>query len=65
MNTEQTYPVVIQHKGESRKDYLLRVTVALLEHYLQAQELIVKFDDAECDGACLAEDIKTALKINT
>ena len=63
MNASE-YPIVSQQKHEPRKDYLLRVTLALLEHYPLTQECIVNFDGADCDGACLMEDIKTALRIN-
>ena len=59
---------VIKKKDETRKDYLLRVALAYLEtiddsEFADALGLIVKFDDAECDGSCLIDDIKMELEI--
>jgi hypothetical protein len=54
-------------KGETRKDYLLRVSLAYLEEiensaYRDALGTMLKFDEAECDGHCLIDDIN--LEIN-
>ena len=48
---------VIQKKGESSKKYLVRVAIVMLE---QGSDFIdtVKFDDAECDASCLADDLR-------
>ncbi len=51
--------IIEQKKGESRRDYLLRVAV----YYINEQEVNV-FDGTECDGACLIDDIRTELKMD-
>lgn len=50
---------IIQRKGESRKDYLLRVALWYID-----EEAVHVFDEAECDGACLIDDIKAELNID-
>lgn len=54
---------VKQNQGESRKDYLIRVAVAYLlkvdhtGHFSTGYPDTIKYDDADCDGICLANDI--------
>ncbi|HUU88969.1 MAG TPA: hypothetical protein VMX17_14635 [Candidatus Glassbacteria bacterium] len=48
---------VKQKKGESRKKYLVRVAVAMLEENAGIMENI-KYDGAECDASCLADDLR-------
>jgi len=51
-------------EGESRKDYLIRVAVAYLKHVDNTPHLLtgypdsIKYDEVDCDGLCLAEDIE-------
>jgi len=51
-------------ENESRKDYLIRVAVAYLkevDHTGQFQTNYpdtIKYDDADCDGHCLADDLE-------
>jgi len=53
----------------SRKDVLLRAAYDLLKkadnaHFVeQATEIVVHYDDADCDGQCLMTDIATELGI--
>jgi hypothetical protein len=52
-----------------RKDILLRAAYDLLKRstepgYVQdATEILVRYDDADCDGHCLMEDIAIELDI--
>lgn len=50
-------------KGEDRKIVLLRAAYDLLKKHPIAQECLVFYDDAECDGMCLMEDIANELDI--
>ena len=47
--------------NESRKDYLLRVTVAFLRENWEAAECATDYDGTTCDGSCLADDIEAEL----
>lgn len=47
---------VIQEKDESRKDYLIRVAIAMLKHNAYSMDSI-HYDEAVCDAFCLAEDL--------
>lgn len=47
-------PYVPKHLSESRAEYLLRVAAEYIDKYCPEEE--IKFDEAVCDGACLAED---------
>lgn len=53
-----------QREGEPRKDYLIRVVVAYLKHvdYTGGFDTMypdtIKYDEADCDGECLADDIQ-------
>ena len=51
---------VKQNKGESRKDYLLRVAVAMLEENAGHMDATIIFDEVTCDAFCLIEDLKNA-----
>ena len=52
----------IQKKNESRKEYLVRVAIYMLEANWFSIEP-VEFDEAECDAFCLADDLKIEFKI--
>jgi hypothetical protein len=47
-----------QKKDESRKDYLLRVAI----YYIDEERENI-YDEAECDGSCLIDDIKMELNL--
>jgi len=53
-----------------RKNVLLRAAYDLLrrseqDHYVrEATSIIVRYDDANCDGYCLMEDIATELNLD-
>jgi hypothetical protein len=53
-----------------RKDILLRAAYDLLTRanrpgYVQdANEILVRYDDADCDGACLRDDIAAELNLD-
>jgi hypothetical protein len=51
-----------QKPNESRKDYLLRVTLAFLRDNWEAAECTTDYDGTTCDGACLADDIESAIE---
>lgn len=57
-------------KMEDRKDVLLRAAYDLLKkstmyHYVrEATSILVRYDDANCDGYCLMEDIADELGID-
>lgn len=46
---------------EDRTVILLRAAYALIRKCPVAQETIVRYDGADCDGYCLMYDIKKAL----
>lgn len=54
-----------------RKDILLRAAYDLLKqakeapYVLEATNIVVYYDDADCDGNCLMEDIACELGIDT
>lgn len=54
---------------EDRKDILLRAAYDLLKkaeqsrYVEQATSITVRYDDANCDGFCLMEDIMFALEL--
>lgn len=55
---------VVKREDETRKDYLFRVAVKyleLLEGYADAMSETIIFDEAECDGCCLLEDMKNEM----
>ena len=51
---------IVQQPGESRIDYMMRVMEAYFqEHPVNDYTLI--WDEAECDGHCLVDDMRTAV----
>lgn len=56
---------------EDRKEVLLRAAYDLLKraeessYVLYAPEIVVKYDNANCDGGCLMEDIAMELGFDT
>jgi len=48
-----------QRDYECRKEYLARVAIEYLRSHVVVGELI-RFDDADCDSDCLADDIEAA-----
>ena len=53
-----------QKENETRKEYLIRVAIAMLHDNAFNMNSIV-YDDAECDAFCLAEDLTIEFDINT
>lgn len=49
--------IIIKLADESRKDYLVRVVIAMLKENAEAIEPII-YDDATCDALCLAGDLE-------
>lgn len=56
--------MIKQRPEETRKEYLVRVTIYLLRNTIAGEE-IVGFDEAKCDGYCLADDLETEFDIET
>lgn len=48
---------IIQEENESRKDYLIRVAIALLRENAFQMDSIY-YDEAVCDAFCLADDLE-------
>lgn len=53
---------LIQRKDESRKEYLVRVAIIMLEDGADWIECVI-YDDAECDASCLADDLRNEFVI--
>jgi len=53
---------VKQKENETRKDYLVRVAIIMLNENAYAMDSII-FDEAECDAFCLAEDLRTEFNL--
>jgi hypothetical protein len=53
---------VKQKENETRKDYLVRVAIKMLDENAYQIDTI-EFDEAECDGYCLAEDLRNEFDI--
>lgn len=53
---------VKQKENETRKDYLVRVAIAMLSHngYIIDE---IEYDEVECDAFCLAEDLRIEFDI--
>lgn len=55
-----------QEENETRKQYLVRLAIAFLEensgYGLENDTLF--YDEAECDGYCLANDLKIEFNID-
>lgn len=53
-----------QRENEPRKDYLIRVVVAYLREVDYTGQFVtnlpdtITYDEADCDGGCLADDIE-------
>jgi len=54
---------VEQKENETRKDYLIRVAIEMLEDNWCGMSNI-EYDEAECDALCLAEDLRVELDSN-
>lgn len=50
-----------QEKGEDRKTYLARVAIEFLEGNDEGG--FIKYDDAECDNLCLADDLRNEFNL--
>ncbi len=55
----------IQKEGESRQEYLVRIAIDYIESHTGyiGMEDEVFYDDAECDGYCLAQDLRYEFNI--
>jgi len=54
---------LILKENESRKEYLIRVAIAMLNRNAFTMEAI-EYDEAECDAFCLAEDLRIEFNIS-
>tara|TARA_R110000796_G_C14300135_1_gene405142 strand:+ start:365 stop:544 length:180 start_codon:yes stop_codon:yes gene_type:complete len=54
---------VKQKENETRKNYLVRVAIEILEENAYQIDTI-EFDEAECDVFCLAEDLRNEFDID-
>ena len=48
--------MIVKRKNESRIEYLARVLYAFMNENGIAAECTIDYDDATCDGYCLAQD---------
>ena len=55
--------MITKQNDETRIEYLSRVLVAYMEENPCAAEYWIGYDGAECDGWCLAEDIKNEAEV--
>ena len=55
-----------ENKNENRKDFLVRLAIAFLNENsgYSLENDTLYYDDAECDGYCLAEDLKAEFNID-
>lgn len=55
----------IQKENESRQQYLIRVAIDYIESHTGFIGIddYVHYDEAECDGYCLAEDLRIEFNI--
>jgi len=55
-----------QKENETRKEYLVRLAVRYIEDHtgIVGMDDSLFYDDAECDGYCLAEDLKIEFNID-
>lgn len=51
---------ILLNPGESRPHYMLRVAAAFIREHC-SEDLII-FDEAECDGYCVADDCESAAR---
>ena len=49
--------MIIQNENESRPAYLMRVAAAYIN---ECPDNCIDYDDAQCDGYCLAEELEVA-----
>ena len=54
---------VKQKENETRKNYLVRVAIKMLEENAYSIDAIF-FDEAECDAFCLAEDLRNEFDVD-
>mgnify|MGYP000595508064 FL=1 len=54
---------VKQKENETRKDYLVRVAIKMLDENAYQIDTI-EFDEAECDASCLAEDLRNEFDVD-
>ena len=52
--------IVTQNENETRLHYLIRVAIIALRENKYSMDSI-KYDDAECDAECLADDLEIEL----
>lgn len=53
-----------QKENESRKEYLVRLAIEYIEeHTGLGVDDYLYYDEAECDGYCLAEDLRIEFDI--
>ena len=53
-----------QKEGEDRKTYLVRIAIAVIESSTgYSHDEIIFYDDCECDGGCLADDLSIEFQI--
>ena len=53
-----------QEDCKDRKEYLIRLTIEYLNHSAQFLDSRICYDDAECDGFCLADDLAIEFDID-
>lgn len=53
-------------KGEDRKRMLVRQAIAFLKEHsgYVGQDSLLHYDEADCDGYCLADDLQTEFNID-
>lgn len=54
---------VKQKENETRKDYLIRVAIEMLNENAYNIDNI-EYDEAECDAFCLAEDLRVEFDVD-
>ena len=54
---------VKQKENETRKNYLVRVAIKMLDHNGYGMDTI-EFDESECDAFCLAEDLRNEFDVD-
>ena len=55
-----------QKENENRKDYLVRIAIAFINEHCDyvGVDYTINYDDAECDGYCLAEDLRAEFDLH-
>jgi hypothetical protein len=54
----------IQKQNESRKDFLIRIAIGYIRRSSDIVGFLMNYDNAECDGECLADDLEDELEVN-